>query len=65
MGGLPVVTPNKGMKFFYDNLPVLQLDTWEDLLDRSFVEEKCFELSKRSYNFDILSMKYWVKEFLS
>ncbi len=63
MGGLPVVTTNKRMKFFYDNLPVLQLNKWEQLLDRSFVEKKWMELSKNSYNFDMLSTKYWLSKF--
>ena len=65
MGGLPVVTANKGMTFFYNNLPVLQLDTWEQLLDRTFVEKKWLEISKRSYNFDMLSTEYWISKFLS
>ena len=64
MGGLPVVTANKGMSFFYDNLPVLQVDTWEQLLDREHVEEKWLEISRKSYQFDILSTKYWVSKFL-
>ena len=63
MGGTPIVTVNTSMQSFYDNLPVIQLNSWQDLLDISLVEQKWWKLSERSYNFDLLSLDYWVERF--
>lgn len=65
MGGLPVVTKNKVMQSFYDDLPVLQLDSWRDLTDISLVEGKWWELTERKYNFELLSKDYWIQRLTS
>jgi hypothetical protein len=63
MGGVPVVTKNKMMQNFYDNLPVLQLNSWNDLADVSLVESLWWALTEREYNLEILSKDYWIQRF--
>lgn len=65
MGGTPIVTSNTSMQSFYDNLPVIQLDSWNDLSDISGVEDKWWELSQKTFNFGILSTDYWVSRFVN
>jgi len=65
MGGVPVVTKNKMMQIFYDKLPVLQLNSWDDLSDISLVERKWWLLTEKTYDFELLSKDYWIKRFKS
>ena len=65
MGGVPVVTTNEAMQNFYDNLPVIQLQSWTQLSDRTLVEELWAKIKQKKYNFDLLSTEYWVKRFSS
>lgn len=65
MGGVPVVKTNKMMQSFYDNLPVLQLNSWKDLADVSFVETMWWALIDRKYDFELLSKDYWIQRFTS
>ena len=63
MGGVPVVTKNPMMEFFYSNLPVIQLNTWSELENRSLIEEKWLEISRKSFDFSIMSSAYWLRKF--
>lgn len=65
MGGVPVVTKNKMMQSFFDKLPVLQLNSWEDLSNISLVESKWWTLTEKTYDFELLSKDYWIKKFKS
>lgn len=65
MGGMPVVTTNKMMDSFYDKLPVLQLNSWDDLTNVSLVESKWWALREKTYDFELLSKDYWIKRFSS
>lgn len=65
MGGVPVVTTNKMMQSFYDKLPVIQLTSWNELINISLVESKWWALAERTYDFEILSADYWIKRFSS
>ena len=63
MGGVPVVTSNKAMQSLYDNLPVIQLHSWVELSDRSRVEELWWKVMHKDYDFDRLTMDFWLKRF--
>lgn len=63
MGGVPVVTKNPMMEFFYSNLPVIKLNTWSELENRSLIEKKWLEITSRSFDFSIMSSAYWIKKF--
>jgi hypothetical protein len=63
MGGIPVVTKNPMMEFFYNNLPVIQLNDWSELEDRLLIEEQWLETTSRSFDFSIMSSAYWIKKF--
>jgi hypothetical protein len=60
MGGTPVVTKNPMMEAFYDNLPVIQIDSWEELANITLIESKWWQTKARNYNFELLSADYWV-----
>lgn len=63
MGGVPVVTRNPIMETFYSRLPVIQLNAWSELANRSLIEEKWWEITNKSYDFSVLSSSYWIKRF--
>jgi hypothetical protein len=63
MGGVPVVTTNDAMQTFYNDLPVLQLQSWSQLSDRPLVEELWSRIKQRRHNFDLLSTKHWIERF--
>jgi len=65
MGGTPIVTSNSAMQSFYDDLPVIQLHSWNELSDISGIENKWWELSQKTFNFDILSIEYWATRFVN
>lgn len=59
MGGTPVVTKNPMMEVFYDNLPVIQIDSWEELANITLIESKWWKTKARNYDFELLSADYW------
>jgi hypothetical protein len=65
MGGVPVVTKNVMMQSFYDNLPVIQLESWNDLSDVALIESEWWTLAEKTYDFELLSADYWIKRFSS
>jgi len=64
MGGIPVVIANPSMDYFYDNLPVIKLGSWADLLDRENIHRLWVDLSLREYNFDILKRSFWESKII-
>jgi hypothetical protein len=63
MGGVPVVTKNPVMEYFYTNLPVIQLNDWSELKNRSLIEAQWLEITDKSFDFSIMSSAYWIKKF--
>jgi hypothetical protein len=63
MGGTPVVISNPKMQNFYDNLPVIQICSWRELFNISELERLWWQLSEKTYNFELLSADYWIKRF--
>lgn len=65
MGGVPVVARNPMMDTFYNELPVIQLNSWSELANRSLIEDHWWKVTNRNYDFSILSSAYWIKKFAS
>ena len=63
MGGIPVVTKNPMMEFFYNNLPVIQLNDWSELENRLLIEKQWLEIANRRFDFSIMSAAFWIKKF--
>ena len=63
MGGVPVVTKNPMMGSFYSNLPVIQLNAWSELENRSLIEKQWWEITNKDYDFSILSSSHWIEKF--
>jgi hypothetical protein len=56
MGRIPIIKTEKAMDHF-KNLPILMLDTWEDLKDLNLLQDK---LNQVKYNSkDLLNFDYW------
>lgn len=57
MGSIPVVRTSS-LDILFEGLPVLIIDNWEEI-DEQFLNEKYAEFSKKAYNWEKLSPKYW------
>ncbi len=58
LGTIPIVKKSKAMSWFQD-LPILQVDRWEQIND-SFLKEQYEIMSKKQYNFQKLKMSYYI-----
>ena len=58
LGTIPIVKKSKAMSWFED-LPILQVDRWEQI-DDSFLKEQYEIMSKKQYNFQKLKMSYYI-----
>jgi hypothetical protein len=61
MGGTPVVIKSNYLPTEILQLPVILLDSWQDLLDEVQLEKDWHEAQTRRSNFHLLSLKYWLK----
>lgn len=65
MGSIPIVERH----FMFDtyiNLPIIQIDSWSDLLDESFLTPYLEKYKKKElfHNMEELTMKYWLDKIL-
>jgi hypothetical protein len=59
MGGVPVVVKSKYLDSLYLKLPLVRLDSWNDLLNPSILEAKWFEVQQLQWDDSILRQTYW------
>lgn len=62
MGGTPVVLADPWMDEFYDRLPLVRLDGWEQLLNRDFIESEWYRVSEFEWDSSLLSASYWTDQ---
>lgn len=60
---IPIVKKNTIMSHFI-GLPILWIDDWSEIND-DFLEEKYYSISTESFNFDKLTLSYYIKKFQS
>ena len=65
MGAIPVELKNNNNRF-YEDLPILLIDDWEELTEE-FLKDKYNQMmgGSRSWNYDKLKMSYWKNLILS
>ena len=59
---IPIVKRCVAMKDF-ENLPILWIDDWQQV-NSNFLEEKYFEIINKEYDFEKLTLSYYINKFL-
>jgi hypothetical protein len=62
MGGVPVVTSSKYLNSLYRRLPLVVLESWDELLIPSKLEKMWNEVQEFEWDDSLLSQKYWLNE---
>lgn len=65
MGGTPVVLSSPYTNDLLADLPVVILESWNQLLDSKKMERRWLENSVKSFNFEKLYAGYWITKFCS
>lgn len=60
MGGIPIVQKSVYMQSLLSNLPVIQLNHWNELSDPQFLLNEWISIQNRSYNLNLLKLQYWL-----
>jgi len=60
MGGIPVIRKNRILESLLEELPYVLVDNWEQIENRTFLQECWQRLSKGKYDFDRLKLSYWI-----
>jgi len=60
MGGIPIIKQDKYLAPLVSELPVLVVKSWSEVLNEHFLERSWFEINSRRYNFEKLSIQYWL-----
>lgn len=58
---IPIVKRCVAMKYF-EQLPILWIDNWNEI-NAEYLEEKYLEIMNTDYNFEILTLSYYVNKF--
>ena len=58
---IPIVKRCVAMKQF-ENLPILWIDSWDEI-NEGYLEEKYREIMDTDYNFEILTLSYYINKF--
>jgi len=59
MGGIPIIIRNNHLPCVLDQLPVLQINTWSEILNSNFLELAWNNLKKSEFDFSKIQMSYW------
>jgi hypothetical protein len=63
MGGIPVITKSQFLPTVVSQLPVLQLESWNQIQNLNYLMEEYTKIKTCEYNFDVLRMSWWRKQF--
>jgi hypothetical protein len=59
MGGIPVVVKNPFLDTFFDNVPCVKLNTWNELADTKLIESLWHSANNKKWDSLFLSFDYW------
>jgi hypothetical protein len=59
MGGTPVVLRHKALNRLLQKFPVIQVDSWEEILDERDMQRRWEELDSFVWDWEMLSPTYW------
>lgn len=60
MGGIPIMKENRFLAPLISQLPVLVVKSWSQVLDTQFLERNWYQINNQTYNYDKLSIQYWL-----
>jgi len=63
VGSIPIVKSNPSINPLVRNLPVLVVQSWQQLLDRQFLEENWISIRNRLHSINEISGHYWDSVF--
>jgi hypothetical protein len=62
MGGIPIIKSNPYINSLMNDLPVLVVSEWEQVLDTDFLEQSYFQIKSGSFDYDKLFWPYWQRK---
>jgi hypothetical protein len=62
MGGTPIVLKSDYLPEVLNTLPVILLDSWDNLTDMNFIEKKWNETRETLFDYSPLRQSYWIKK---
>jgi hypothetical protein len=65
MGGTPVIIRNKFLPRAVDQLPIIQLNNWEEISDIKALESNWYKIKNTTYDFSLLKADFWISRFES
>ena len=60
MGGIPIVKKSDYMSSLLSDLPVIQINHWNQLSDTQFLHNEWASIQNRSHNFESLKLQHWL-----
>ena len=60
---IPIVERSQAMSYFED-LPILWVDSWDDVLTESYLEEKYEEIINKEFDLGPLTVSYWADKII-
>jgi hypothetical protein len=63
MGGTPVIIRSDYLPKSLNFLPVIQLNNWNEISDRSLMESYWSKIKDTNYNFSYLDSSFWISRF--
>ena len=63
MGGIPILRRNNFLPKVLNQLPVIQIDNWESILDRKFLESEWNRIQSTIFDLQSIRASFWLKKF--
>jgi hypothetical protein len=64
VGGTPVVVRNTSMQPLYNQLPLVQLNSWSEISDMDKIADLWEQSRTKRWNHDVLTLSHWTKLLL-
>ena len=62
MGGVPIIVKNDFLPAEISQLPVIQLDSWRQILDINWLESEYNYIRSLNFDYNLLSMSWWKEQ---
>jgi hypothetical protein len=65
MGGTPVIIRSSYLPNILNDLPVIQIRSWDEISDKKLMESFWYKFKTTEYDFFVLNSNYWISKFES
>ena len=65
MGGIPIIKSNPAIDSLVSDLPVVIVQSWIDVLNQEYLEERWHSIQRNSWDFSKLRTSYWLDQINS